>query len=135
MSDSAEYRWVNGAAWLLPDGTTEIVPGFHDEWIQANQEMVPGCANVVDVVNGLGWVSAVAYAQGYVELMIRSRADTEAVGLCVRYLQANLDRWANALVMTMDEEGYIKLSPKDFAPGNDPASRIRGAFKAERSWP
>lgn len=135
MNEPETFRWVNGAAWLMPDGTTEIVPGFHDEWIRANQEMAPGCFNVADVVSKLGWVSVVSYAQGYVELMIRSRSDPEAVGLCVGHLGANLDRWANALVMTMDEEGYIKLTPKDFAPGSEPATRVRGAFKAERSWP
>ena len=30
--------------------------------------------------------------------------------------------------MTMDEEGYIKLTPDDFSPGQDPEIHIRGAF-------
>jgi hypothetical protein len=60
--------------------------------------------------------------------MIRSKADPVSVSLCVEHLSRNLGRWENALVMTMDEEGYIKLVPADFADGSSPGGKIRGTF-------
>jgi len=125
---TAPFEWVKGAAWLFPDGRLDIVPGFHDEWIAAHQDLAGGCANVADVVIRLGWLSVVSYSQGYVEFMIRSKSDPLSVSLCVEHLGRNLGRWENALVMTMDEEGYIKLVPADFADGSSPAGKIRGTF-------
>jgi hypothetical protein len=125
---TAPWAWVMGAVWLLPGGCQIIVPSFHDEWIRQHQELVPGCANVCDVVLSKGWLSVVSYSQGYVEIMIDSRANAGSVGLCVEHLRRNLDAWRDALVMTMDAEGYIKLVPEDFADPGIPASRIRGSL-------
>ncbi|MBN2874983.1 MAG: hypothetical protein JXM71_07800 [Spirochaetales bacterium] len=135
MKPLERFAWVHGAAWLLPDGVVHIVPGFHDEWIRDHQDEAPGCFNVADVVSRLAWLSVVSYSQGYVEFMIRSRADDRSVHLCVEHLRRNLDKWKNALVMTMDEEGYIKLTPRDFEPPASPESKIRGAFTAARGVP
>ncbi|HOZ73537.1 MAG TPA: hypothetical protein PLQ29_07705 [Spirochaetales bacterium] len=128
---TAPFEWVRGAAWLFPDGTLDIVPGFHDEWIAAHQDRAPGCSNVADVVTRLGWVSVVSYSRGYVEFMIRSKSDSGSVRLCVEHLGRNLGRWENALVMTMDEEGYAKLTPDDFSDGASPESKIRGIFSVD----
>jgi hypothetical protein len=128
---TAPFRWVKGAAWLFPDGSLDIVPGFHDEWIAANQERAPGCANVADVVIKLGWLSVVSYSQGYVEFMIRSKTDSRSVELCAEHLRRNRADWQNALVMTMDEEGYIKLTPADFSGGTTPESKIRGTYSLD----
>ncbi len=128
MNAPDRFEWVKGAVWLLPDGSIHIVPGFHDEWIASHRDMAPGCSNVAEVVSRLGWLSVVSYSQGYVEFMIRSRSDAASVALCVEHLGRNLGRWKNALVMTMDEEGYIKLAPGDFTDGSSPESKIRGAF-------
>lgn len=127
----APYEWIKGAAWLFPDGTLDVVPGFHDEWIANHQDLAPGCSNVADVVTRLGWLSVVSYSQGYVEFMIRSKTDGSSVELCAEHLRRNLGRWENALVMTMDEEGYCKLRPEDFAPGGDPEAKMRGAFSLD----
>ncbi len=107
-----------------------IVPSFHDEWIRQHQDLVPGCANVCDVVLSKGWLSVVSYSQGYVEIMIDSRTNAESVSLCVEHLRRNLDEWRDALVMTMDAEGYIKLGPEDFIDSGTPESRIRGCLTA-----
>jgi len=127
MDGDNRFPWVAGAAWLLPDGTTVVVPGFHDEWIRNHQERVPGCANVCDVVLRTGWLSVVSYSQGYVEVMIPSRSDAAAVTLCAAYLRANRERWSTALVMTMDEEGYVRLESGEFGQPGAAESRIRGA--------
>ncbi len=129
---TGRFAWVRGAAWLFPDGTLDIVPGFHDEWIAAHQDLAPGCANVADVVIRLGWLSVVSYSQGYVEFMIRSTSDSRSVELCAEHLRRNLGTWENALVMTMDAEGYIKLTPADFADGSSPESKIRGTFSMDQ---
>ena len=128
---TAPFSWVKGAAWLFPDGTLDIVPGFHDEWITANQDLAPDCANVADVVIKLGWLSVVSYSQGYVEFMIRSKTDSRSVELCAEHLRRNLTDWQNALVMTMDEEGYIKLTPADFSGGTSPEGKIRGTYSLD----
>jgi len=117
------WAWTRGAVWLLPDGRPVLVPGFHDDWIRQHQERVPGCANVCDVVLKMRWLSVVAYGEGYVELMIPSKSDDRAVGLCAEYLRRNLERWKTALVMTMDEEGYLRLSADEFGgPGRAEAA-------------
>ena len=135
MNAPGRFEWVKGAAWLLPDGSIHTVPGFHDEWLASHQDMASGCSNVAEVVSRLGWLSVVSYSQGYVEFMIRSRSDAASVGLCAEQLRRNLGRWKNALVMTMDEEGYIKLAPDDFAPDSSPETKIRGAFTADPGAP
>lgn len=119
-----KFEWKKGAIWLLPDGSVEIVPGFHDEWIASNQDKATGCKNVFEVVSKLGWLSVVAYSQGYVEYMIRSRNDEQSVNLCIEHLRINLEHWQNALIMTMDEEGYIKLKPQDFVNGKSPKEKL-----------
>ena len=120
------WSWIRGAVWLLPGGYQIIVPSFHDEWIRQHQALVPGCANVCDVVLSKRWLSVVSYSQGYVEIMINSRSDADAVKLCVSHLRRNLSEWRDALVMTMDSEGYIKLTPDDFVDSGSPESKIRG---------
>lgn len=125
---TAPWAWIRGAVWLLPGGSQIIVPSFHDEWIRQHQDLVPGCANVCDVVLRKGWLSVVSYSQGYVEIMIDSRFNTESVNLCVEHLNKNLDEWRDALVMTMDAEGYIKLTPEDFKDPSLPGSKIRASL-------
>jgi hypothetical protein len=123
---TAPWAWIRGAVWLLPGGSQIIVPSFHDEWIRQHQDLVPGCTNVCDVVLSKGWLSVVSYSQGYVEIMIDSRFNAESVELCVEHLRKNLDEWRDALVMTMDAEGYIKLTPADFNDPSMPGNKIRG---------
>lgn len=124
------FAWKRGAVWLLPDGSSIVVPGFHDDWIAGHQDLVEGCANVCDVVLKKRWLSVVAYSQGYVEIMIPSREDQEAVDLCVRHLALNLEQWSVALVMTMDEEGYARLESERFGSEEAARQHIRGSAPA-----
>jgi hypothetical protein len=123
---TAPWVWIRGASWLLPGGRQMIVPSFHDEWIRKHQEFVPGCSNVCDVVLSKGWLSVVSYSQGYVEIMIDSCSNEASVLLCTEHLRRNLAQWRDALVMTMDAEGYFKLTPEDFGEGRSPEDSIRG---------
>lgn len=111
---SLPFEWKRGAIWLLPGGKSIKVPSFHDDWISKNQDLVPGAKNVCDVVLQKRWLSVVAYAQGYVEIMIPSSNEREAVELCARHLALNLEKWNTALIMTMDREGYIRLESDKF---------------------
>lgn len=128
---TAPWAWIRGAVWLLPGGSQIIVPSFHDEWIRQHQDLVPGCTNVCDVVLSKGWLSVVAYSQGYVEIMIDSRIKVDSVNLCVEHLRQNLYEWRDALVMTMDAEGYIKLIPADFEDPSLPGRKILGNLTPE----
>ncbi len=128
MTAVIPFVWTAGAIWILPEGEILEIPGFHDDWIQKHQDMVPGCANVCDVVLRMRWVSAVTYAKKYVELLISSRNDEAAIDLLIRYLGLNLERWDSALVMTMDEEGYIKIISADFGDLGAVKSRISGSL-------
>ncbi|MBU0934937.1 MAG: hypothetical protein KKI09_06360 [Spirochaetes bacterium] len=114
MNGSLPFSWTAGAIWLLPDGTVIKIPGFHDEWIQANQELVPGCTNVCDVVIRKSWLSIVTYSEKYVEIMLPGREPAEFMERMLHYLGLNLQHWDNALVMTMEEEGYFKIENRDF---------------------
>ncbi len=128
MTAVIPFIWTAGAIWILPDGEILEIPGFHDDWIQKHQELVPGCANVCDVVLRMRWVSAVTYAKKYVELLIPSRTDGQAVDAIISYLGLNLEHWENALVMTMDEEGYFKLTSAEFDDLCAVRTKISGSF-------
>jgi hypothetical protein len=125
-SEPTAFAWIRGAVWLLPGGNQIIIPSFHDEWIRSHQNLVPGCVNVCDVVLHNAWLSVVAYSQGYVEIMIDSRKNQQSVALCTEHLRRNRQHWKQALIMTMDAEGYINLNPEDFDRTPSPESRIQG---------
>lgn len=115
MTEEALSLWTfrHGASWLTEGGVVLPVPGFHDEWIRKHQELAPGCANVCDVVIRRRWVSVSVFSEGYVELLVPGRRDKETLERSREFLFRALGSWSHALVMTMDEEGYIRLEPKD----------------------
>ncbi|HSV56598.1 MAG TPA: hypothetical protein VLH39_05755 [Magnetospirillaceae bacterium] len=89
------------------------IPGFHDAWIRNHQDLVPGCANVCDVVIRRRWISVSVFSEGYVEIMVPSRVDSETLERCREFLARAVGKWTHALLMTMDEEGYVSLEPAD----------------------
>jgi len=107
------WTFRHGASWLTKDGVVLSVPGFHDEWIHSHQDLAPGCANVCDVVIRNRWVSVSVFSEGYVELLVPGRRDRDSLERTREFLFRALGSWTHALVMTMDEEGYIRLEPKD----------------------
>ena len=109
----APWTFRHGASWLAEGGTVIPIPGFHDEWIRAHAFLVPGCANVCDVVIRKKWVGVSVFAGGYVELLVPSRGDAESLERCREYLSRAAGSWSHALVLTMDEAGYIQVEPAD----------------------
>jgi hypothetical protein len=112
-AENRKYILVSGASWLDLAGNVYIVPGFHEEWIQANSSLVGGLRTVPEVVAGLHWVSVVSYKEGYVEFTVDSRKDLEALSALWRFLSVNKGSWKTAFIMFLDEDGYIELSYTD----------------------
>jgi hypothetical protein len=121
LADEALAPWTfrHGASWLIENGVVLPIPSFHDEWIRVHQDQVSGCANVCDVVIRKRWVSVMVFSEGYVELLVPGRGDAESLGRAREFLFRAVGDWTHALLMTMDEEGYIRLEPKDV---RDPAA-------------
>lgn len=122
------WTFRHGASWLVEGGVVLPVPGFHDEWIRSHQDLVPGCSNVCDVVIRKNWVSVSVFSEGYVELLVPGRRDAESLERCRIFLARAAGAWDHALLMTMDEEGYIRLAPSDTADPETFLERVgRGA--------
>jgi hypothetical protein len=109
------WTFRHGASWLAEGGVVLPVPGFHDEWIRSHAALVPGCSNVCEVVVRKRWVSVSVFSEGYVELLVPGRGDGESLERCREFLARAAGEWKTALLMTMDEEGYIRLAPPDTA--------------------
>lgn len=121
MSDDSDdeplppWTFRHGASWLTQGGFVIPIPGFHDEWIKAHADLVSGCSNVCDVVLRKRWVSVTVFSEGYVELLVPGRGDSESMERTREFLARARGYWSHALLMTMDEEGYIRLEPGDVA--------------------
>jgi len=115
ITEEALSPWTfrHGASWLTEDGVVLPVPGFHDEWIHTHQELTPGCLNVCDVVIRKKWISVTVFSEGYVELLVPGRSNKDSLERSREFLYRAIGGWSHALLMTMDEEGYIRLEPKD----------------------
>ncbi len=110
----------HGASWMDLEGNIYIVPGFHEEWLHANPEIVGGARSVADLILKKRWISIVLFGKGYVEICINDRKDREVVGLLERFLKANEALWTSALVMPLsEEEGFISLDKLAIAEGVD----------------
>jgi hypothetical protein len=119
-AETAELRaepWamVHGASWLDADGTVRVVRGFHDAWIAAHRDLVGEAANACEVVLRTRWIGVAVFSEGYVELMLTRRDDLEALERARSFLARNAGKWKNVLVMTMEEEGYVRVAPGDEA--------------------
>lgn len=122
------WSLVHGASWLTETGEVLVVPGFHEEWIEAHRDLVGSCANVCEVVLRKCWISVAVYSEGYVELLASRRGDAEVLSRIERLLGENAGRWRNVLVMFMDEEGYVSIKPADFGPDGRLAEERRTAL-------
>lgn len=108
------FGFYHGATWMMPDGTMHIVPGFHDEWIHAHPSLTGDCKTVADLVIKKRWISVVVFAERYVEFCVNNRHDGESLKLLYRFLEKNIEKWENALIMTLEDDGYIQMSNKNF---------------------
>lgn len=110
---SARFELLRGASWLTDAGEVIPVPGFHEDWIRSHADLVGDCRNVCDVVLRRGWISVASFSEGYVELFVPDRRDAAVRDRVGRLLRGAAGRWSTALVMSMDEEGYVLLKPED----------------------
>lgn len=115
MSALPNWSFVHGSSWLTPDGEILQVPGFHEAWITEHDYLVPGCSNVCDVILSKNWIAVGVYAGKYVELLIPGRKDAGILERAWHFLSVNSFSWSTALVLTMDEEGYVKITPDDIS--------------------
>jgi len=117
MSSSAiaPFSLVPGASWLTKEGQILPVTSFHEEWMREHPELTGGSRNVCELILKTGWISVALFKGGYVELMIPSRRDRESRRLVRELLSRNGRLWTKALVMSMDEEGYVMIEPGDTA--------------------
>ncbi|MBL8967419.1 MAG: hypothetical protein JNG85_10430 [Spirochaetaceae bacterium] len=109
----SRFELLRGASWLTEGGVVIPVPGFHEDWIRTHGDLVGDCRNVCDVVLRLGWISVASFSEGYVELFVPDRRDAGVRARLERLLRGAAGRWSTALVMSMDEEGYVLLKPED----------------------
>jgi hypothetical protein len=120
--EAQRFALPRGASWLKSSGEVLPIPGFHEEWIRAHQDMVEGAANVCEVVLGMRWISVALFDGGYLELMVPDRRSPGVVSLVGELLSRNAGEWRKALVMSMDEEGYVMIGPED---ARDPETLAR----------
>jgi len=120
----APFALLHGASWLLPSGEVLVVPGFHEEWLAAHADLAEGARNVCELVLRKRWVSVALFAEGYVELMVPDRRSEDVRRMVWELLSRNADAWAKALVMSMDEEGYVMLEAGDVPDEASLAERL-----------
>ena len=127
MSDLEAFTLQHGAAWMDRDGDMYVVPGFHEEWIQAHPELAKGARTVNDMVLGHGWISVVVFSGGYVEICINDVKDARSVALVHELLSRNAGSWNSSLIMPMVEEGFIQIEREGFS---DLGSFVRALAEA-----
>lgn len=111
----APFALLHGASWLAPGGEVIPIPGFHEEWLREHEEIAEGAGNVCELILRRRWLSVTLFDGGYLELMVPDRSSEDVKRSLYELLSRNAGKWAKALVMSMDEEGYAMLEPPDAA--------------------
>lgn len=114
-SSAGSFALLHGASWLTSDGEVYVVPGFHEEWLRQHEEIADGARNVCELVLRKRWISVSLFDGGYLELMVPDRRSADIKAAVLELLSRNASSWKKALVMSMDEEGYIMLEGSDAA--------------------
>lgn len=102
-----------GSSWLSPQGEVYPIEGFHEEWLREHEDLAAGSRNACELVLRKRWISVSLFAEGYLELMVADRHSPDVRLALYSLLSRNLSLWKKALVMSMDEEGYVMLEPGD----------------------
>jgi hypothetical protein len=110
-----EFELLYGASWLSPQNEVYPIQGFHEEWLIEHEELAEGSRNVCELVLRKRWISVNLFAEGYLELMVADRHSPDVTRPLFALLSRNASHWTKALVMSMDEEGYSMLEPRDAA--------------------
>jgi hypothetical protein len=111
--NAALYALPHGASWLTPAGEVLPIPGFHEEWLRAHEDLAEGARNACELVLRKRWISVTLFAGGYLELMVPDRRSEDVRRSLFELLSRNASLWSKALVMAMDEEGYAMLESGD----------------------
>lgn len=101
----------HGASWVTPDGRVIHLQGFHDSWLRAHPGLTGGARNTAEFVQKSGWASAVMHDEGYLELILRDRADPKSVDFIWNILKANEAQLRKVVIMILGDEGYIMVAP------------------------
>jgi hypothetical protein len=112
---SAPYELRPGASWMTLEGELIPVPGFHEEWLRAHEELAEGARNACELILRKRWLSVDLFDKGYLELMVPNRGSAEVRRSIFELLSRNAGLWARALVISMDAEGYAMILPADAA--------------------
>jgi hypothetical protein len=109
----APFALLHGASWLVPGGEVIPIPGFHEEWLREHEEIAEGARNVCELILRRRWLSVTLFDEGYLELMVPDRNSEDVRRSLYELLSRNAGKWTKALAMSMDEEGYAMLEPRD----------------------
>ncbi len=123
------FGFYHGASWMDREGKIYLVPGFHEEWIHAHPELAQDCNSVLEMVLYKGWISVVVFSQGYVEICLNEISDDTSTGLIYEFLLRNGEKWKNALLMPMREEGFIQIARDELGEVEDFRRHLRRAME------
>lgn len=111
----AAYELLPGASWLTSEGEVIPIAGFHEEWLREHEEAAEGARNACELILRKRWLSVDLFDKGYLEIMVPDRCSEDVRRSLFELLSRNAGKWARALVMSMDAEGYSMLEPADAA--------------------
>lgn len=117
MSDPeriGDWELKPGALWVLPNGSTYPVRGFHKEWLNDHPQVAHGYKDSTDVIIKLDWLSVVMLAQGQLELCVSDLDNQDTVANIQSLLNRNDGRWNRCLIISMSEEGFVRFTADEY---------------------
>ena len=117
-----DWELIAGALWVLPNGETYPVRGFHKEWLLEYPSLTNGLSESTDVILQLHWLSVVMLAQGQLELCVDDLDRSETQSAIRTLLLKNEGKWHRCLVISMSEDGFVRFNADEFASNNDLAA-------------
>ncbi len=115
MSDDEIFnKYISGASWMDTDGRIYIVKGFHQEWVDNNQERVNGIKSVNDVIDKLNWIDVMVYKDNSIEFHVKELEDSVLIRIKDFLNNKNLF-WSSAHIFTSQKESiYVQIEKEIF---------------------